>query len=99
MKKIFTGDVHFTEDFTLYTDVTVLGNFYANGNVHVNSLHVEGDIHLESSDINNPPCINTFCIHCKGKIFARNYIFKVDNLHAMKGREIINDGPVIEHTP
>lgn len=99
MKHIIEGNAYYTEDFELYDELVVLGNFYAEGNIHVNGLKVEGDIHLESSNINNPPCLNAMFVRCAGRIFAHNYVFRVDDLRAQKGRCIINDGAISEHAP
>lgn len=97
MKKILHGDVVFNEDFRFNGEVVVHGDFHASGIVSVNGLRVDGNIYLDSSNTDNPPYLSAMHVHCAGKIFAHNYIFKVDNLIATGGRSIENDGPVKEH--
>ncbi len=48
--KVFDCDVFCTEDFSLYDDIVITGNFYAEGNVLVASLEAGGDIIINAPE-------------------------------------------------
>lgn len=82
--KVFDCDVFCTEDFSLYDDIVITGNFYAEGNVLVASLEAGGDI-----IINAPEFVSADTILSLGAVSICAPVVDSVYIHAESGCSIL----------
>ena len=93
-KVVYDCDLFCTDDFVFDGVVRITGNFYASADVVVKGLEVGGDIHLVSSDLDNPSVIDTEYVLCNGSFFSHHFEQSIASMSVGEQLSIEFTGPV-----